>query len=217
MIGRVNNPLITLARGIEACVKNFSTDIKSIRKSLVRVNANCVFPIMTLRNSFRLLASCLLLLCSVASRTLIWCWLAPPTAFSFFGTSGKKKNSPARKLSSPVHNLKPSYDVVVIGSGYGGGVAASRMARAQPTQSVCVLESGEERWPEELGYWYGGFPSSALQVLLELRVTGHLCSRLFKPWPVAFGKANGLYKWICGRDSNAFVANGEYTANEKCS
>lgn len=166
---------------------------------------------MALKASLGLLRSCLLLLCSVAYRTLLWCWLAPPAAFSFFGIPYDKKKTTARKISSPLHNLKPSYDVVVIGSGYGGGVAASRMARAQPKQSVCVLESGEERWPEELGYWHGGFPSSALQVLSELRVTGHLSLRFFNPWPITFGKANGLYKWICGRDSNAFVANGEYT------
>ncbi|GAB7327853.1 hypothetical protein MBLNU13_g11643t1 [Cladosporium sp. NU13] len=163
---------------------------------------------MTLRNSLGLLASCFILLCSVAYRTLVWCWHAPPAAFSFFGIAGNKKKSPVRRISSPIHDLNPSYDVVVIGSGYGGGVAASRMARAQPKQSVCVLESGEERWPEELGYWHGGFPSSALQVLSELRVTGHLFSRFLKPWPVTFGKANGLYKWICGKESNAFVANG---------
>lgn len=172
---------------------------------------------MTLRKCLGLLVSCLLLLCSVAYRTVIWCWLAPPAAFNYFGISETKQKSAARKFSSPIHDLKPSYNVVVIGSGYGGGVAASRMARAQPKQSVCVLESGEERWPEELGYWYGGFPGSTLQVLSELRVTGHLCSRFFKPWPVAFGKANGLYKWICGRDSNAFVANGEYSVNKRCS
>jgi hypothetical protein len=160
-------------------------------------------------DSKKLLRTATILLASA----LIWCWLAPPIALSFFGTSGNKKKGTARKFSSPIHDLKPSYDVVVIGSGYGGGVAASRMARAQPTQSVCVLESGEECWPEELGYWYGGFPSSALQVLSELRVTGHLCSRFFKPWPITFGKANGLYRWICGRDSNAFVANGEYMAS----
>lgn len=167
-------------------------------------------PKMALRYSLELLVSSLLLLCSVAYRTLLWCWLAPPAAFSFFGISRPKHKSTAKKISLPVHELKPSYDVVVIGSGYGGGVAASRMARAQPKQSVCVLESGEERWPEEHGYWYGGFPGSLLQVLSELRVTGHLCSRLLKPWPLTIGKANGLYKWICGRDSNAFVANGEY-------
>ena len=33
-------------------------------------------------------------------------------------------------LSSPSSALKPGYDIVVIGSGYGGGVAASRLSRA---------------------------------------------------------------------------------------
>ncbi len=39
------------------------------------------------------------------------------------------------------------YDVVVIGTGYGGAIAASRFARAG--QRVCVLERGSERWPGE--------------------------------------------------------------------
>ncbi len=41
--------------------------------------------------------------------------------------------------------LQPTYDVIVVGSGYGGAIAASRFARAG--QSVCVLERGSERWP----------------------------------------------------------------------
>ena len=48
------------------------------------------------------------------------------------------------RISRPVELLRHEYDVVVIGSGYGGGVAASRMARGK--QSVCVLELGKERW-----------------------------------------------------------------------
>lgn len=48
------------------------------------------------------------------------------------------------RISRPVELLRPSYDVVVVGSGYGGGVAASRLARGG--QSVCVLERGKERW-----------------------------------------------------------------------
>ena len=52
------------------------------------------------------------------------------------------------RISRPVELLRPAYDVVVIGSGYGGGVAASRMARGG--QSVCVLERGKERWRKSL-------------------------------------------------------------------
>lgn len=60
-----------------------------------------------------------------------------------------KSTSPRAKrqfprLSRPVHLMRPEYDVVVIGSGYGGGVAASRMARAG--ESVAVLEMGKEKW-----------------------------------------------------------------------
>lgn len=48
------------------------------------------------------------------------------------------------RISRPLELIRSTYDVVVIGSGYGGGVAASRMARGG--QSVCLLERGEERW-----------------------------------------------------------------------
>jgi NADPH-dependent 2,4-dienoyl-CoA reductase/sulfur reductase-like enzyme len=48
------------------------------------------------------------------------------------------------RLSRPVPAMRPEYDVVVIGSGYGAGVAASRAARAG--KSVAVLELGKEKW-----------------------------------------------------------------------
>ena len=34
-------------------------------------------------------------------------------------------------LSSPIAKMRDHYDVVVIGSGYGGGIAASRLARVK--------------------------------------------------------------------------------------
>jgi hypothetical protein len=59
-------------------------------------------------------------------------------AYSYTG------NGEFPRLSRPVELMRPSYDVVVIGSGYGGAVAASRMARGR--QSVCLLELGREKW-----------------------------------------------------------------------
>jgi len=43
--------------------------------------------------------------------------------------------------------MKPTYDVVVVGSGYGGSITASRMARAG--KKVCLLERGKEFQPGE--------------------------------------------------------------------
>jgi cholesterol oxidase len=52
-----------------------------------------------------------------------------------------------RKLSKSITDLKPFYDVVIIGSGYGGSIAASRFARAG--LNVCLLEKGKEFQPGE--------------------------------------------------------------------
>ncbi|MEZ4466829.1 MAG: GMC family oxidoreductase N-terminal domain-containing protein [bacterium] len=51
------------------------------------------------------------------------------------------------RIALPLDDLKPHYDVVVIGSGYGGAISASRLARAG--RSVCLLERGRERLPGE--------------------------------------------------------------------
>ena len=37
---------------------------------------------------------------------------------------------PAMRLTKPLGDLKPRYDAVIVGSGYGGAVSASRLARA---------------------------------------------------------------------------------------
>ena len=55
------------------------------------------------------------------------------------------------RLSSPVSEMKKHYDVIVIGSGYGGSITASRMARAM--KNVCLLERGKEYEP-------GDFPKT---------------------------------------------------------
>ena len=54
----------------------------------------------------------------------------------------RAKNLLRQQLSSPIQELKASYNVVVIGSGYGGGICAARLAGHG--KSVCVLERGRE-------------------------------------------------------------------------
>lgn len=141
------------------------------------------------------------LACSACYRLLesllsfLWLMLSRQTA------AQRSKATPIR-ISSPNHRMKPSYDVVVIGSGYGGGVAASRMARGQPKQSVCVLERGLERWP-------GEYPESLWDVLRQVRVTGHISFGPIKDLYIRVGRVTGLYHWIIGKGSNAFVANGK--------
>ncbi|MGF6774370.1 cholesterol oxidase [Paraburkholderia sp. GAS199] len=58
------------------------------------------------------------------------------------------------RLSSAMTAVQSHYEVVVVGSGYGGAIAASRMARAG--RSVCVLERGRE-------FMAGEYPRTPLE------------------------------------------------------
>ena len=64
-------------------------------------------------------------------------------------------------ISSSVTDIKQYYDVIVIGSGYGGSIAASRMARAG--KKVCLLERGKEFQP-------GDYPNSELTFASETQL-----------------------------------------------
>ncbi|MGH9232850.1 MAG: alpha/beta fold hydrolase [Acidimicrobiales bacterium] len=76
-------------------------------------------------------------------------------------SAGDVTASASLALARPHHQLRERYDVVVVGSGYGGAIAASRFARAGRT--VCVLERGRELRA-------GDFPTSALAALRQLQV-----------------------------------------------
>ncbi len=72
------------------------------------------------------------------------------------------------RLSSPISAIKEHYQIVVVGSGYGGSIAASRLARAG--QEVCLLERGRELWP-------GDYPDSELELAKETQLNtplGHV-------------------------------------------
>jgi cholesterol oxidase len=86
--------------------------------------------------------------------------------------------------------MKDHYTVLVVGSGYGGAIAASRLARAG--QQVCVLERGRE-------FQGGEFPDTEAEALAEMQAElpgGHTGSR------------TGLYDFYVNPDVNVFVGCG---------
>lgn len=95
-----------------------------------------------------------------------------------------------RRLSRPIGDLQSHYDVVVIGSGYGGGVSASRLSRCG--RKVCVLERGKE-------FLTGDFPDRLIEAQPEFQMTGrggHV------------GARDGLYDMRLGDDIHVFVGCG---------
>lgn len=94
------------------------------------------------------------------------------------------------RLARSIEALRPHYDAIVAGSGYGGGVAASRLARMG--LKVCVLERGREVLP-------GEFPTRISDFRRELQVTGKNGP---KGWP------GGLYDMRMGEDIHVLTACG---------
>ena len=93
-------------------------------------------------------------------------------------------------ISSSPDQIKPHYTVVVIGSGYGGGIAASRLARAG--QAVCVLERGKEIRP-------GDYPYTEPKLLEQVQVDTPLGHE---------GSATALFDFRINEQMNALVGCG---------
>ena len=90
------------------------------------------------------------------------------------------------------------FDVVIVGSGYGGAVAAAELAgcrneRGEPAR-VCVLERGKEYLP-------GMFPARLADLPGHVRFTTEGATR-------PRGRREGLFDLRIGPDVNAVVANG---------
>src|SRR5262245_17721158 len=94
------------------------------------------------------------------------------------------------RLARPLDRLKPHYDVVVVGSGYGGGVAASRLARTG--KRVAVLERGRE-------FLTGEFPSRLPELRGQMQLTGRR---------LRLGSPTGLYDVRFGEDMHVLVGCG---------
>lgn len=86
------------------------------------------------------------------------------------------------RLALPASDVRVQYDAVVIGSGYGGGVAASRLARMG--LKVAVLERGREVLP-------GEFPTTIFDAQRQTQI-----------WAAGrrSGPATGLFDIRLGRD-----------------
>ncbi|MGE0023467.1 MAG: GMC family oxidoreductase N-terminal domain-containing protein [Hyphomicrobium sp.] len=94
------------------------------------------------------------------------------------------------RLSLPLSLLKTRYDVVVVGSGYGGGVTASRLSRAG--KRVAVLERGRE-------IETGAFPQKFGELKGEFQVTGK---------SLRTGSEQAIYDVRLGKDMHVLVACG---------
>jgi cholesterol oxidase len=86
--------------------------------------------------------------------------------------------------------MAAAYDVVVVGSGYGGAIAASRLARAG--RSVCVLERGRE-------IAAGDFPDTPAAAISQLQV--HRGGR-------RLGRSTGLFDLRAGDDLSVVTGCG---------
>lgn len=71
------------------------------------------------------------------------------------------------RLAKDLDSLEHYYPVLVVGSGYGGGIAACRLSAAG--QTVCVLERGKEMWP-------GEYPDTAKAATEDMQIRQAPCN-----------------------------------------
>ena len=121
----------------------------------------------------------------------------------------ESKPSLSRRIGTPLaalwgsHKVSEPFDVVIVGSGYGGAVAAAELAGATVIDkktgtprklTVCLLERGEEYLPGEFPSHFGELPR---HVRIGDQATGEVT-----------GVHQGLFDLRLGPDVAALVANG---------
>jgi len=94
------------------------------------------------------------------------------------------------RLARSLDHARARYDVIIVGSGYGGGVSAMRLARAG--KRVAVIERGRE-------VVTGEFPNRFPDMRHEMRVTSGR---------IAMGSETGLYDVRIGEDMHVLVGRG---------
>jgi putative NAD(P)-binding protein len=95
-----------------------------------------------------------------------------------------------RRLAMSLDRARDHYDVVVVGSGYGGAIMAARLALAG--RRVCVLERGRELRP-------GDFPATFWDAVREVQLQTDS-----RRW----GRQIGLFDLRARRDVNTLVGCG---------
>lgn len=135
------------------------------------------------------------------------------------------------KLSRSFESMKTEYDVVVVGSGYGAGVAASRMARAG--KSVAILEVGWEirrmillnivdlRCPAcrdrqtDHSVIAGSYPHTLLQCLKQMHISGSFDKhRTLERW-FPTRDTTQLFQLVLGNGQHAFSAHGRFALSPR--
>lgn len=96
-----------------------------------------------------------------------------------------------QRLSRPLADMQPTYDAIVVGSGYGGGVASSRLVRMG--YRVAVLERGLEWHP-------GEYPDTPIKAIEQFQLDGEHIGHI--------GKPTGLFDLRINRDMHVLVGCG---------
>ena len=103
------------------------------------------------------------------------------------------------KKRSDHPDARISYDVVIVGSGYGGAMAAAELAKLNSENSstplkICLLERGKEYLP-------GMFPNKMSELPRQIRFSTTTSSE-------AQGTREGLFDFRLGEGVSTLIANG---------